>query len=107
MTTAAGTGFSAVNEPPKPGIQLAVKTDVTQTSFAMGHLGGELKDKDYPALEVMSDILGGGFDSRLFQKVRTQLGYAYDVSACWGATTIIRAFSISAGARNRRARRTR
>ncbi len=62
-----------------------MKTDVTQTSLVVGHLGGELKDKDYPALEVMSDILGGGFQSRLFQKVRTQLGYAYEVSASWGA----------------------
>lgn len=68
-----------------PGIHLATKTDVTQTSLVLGHLGGELKDKDYPALEVMSDILGGGFHSRLFQKVRTQLGYAYEVSASWGA----------------------
>lgn len=68
-----------------PGIHLAVKTDVTQTNLVLGHLGGELKDKDYPALEVMSDILGGGFQSRLFQEVRTKLGYAYDVSAYWGA----------------------
>ena len=43
-----------------------------------------LNDKDYPALEVMADILGGGFQSRLFQKVRTQLGYAYEVSAALG-----------------------
>jgi zinc protease len=69
----------------QPGIHLAVKTDVTQTNLILGHLGGELKDKDYPALEVMSDILGGGFQSRLFQQVRTKLGYAYDVSASWGA----------------------
>ena len=69
----------------KPGIHFAVKTDVTQTRFVAGHLGGELKDKDYPALEVMSDILGGGFQSRLFQKVRTQLGYAYEVASVWGA----------------------
>jgi zinc protease len=69
----------------QPGIHLAVKTDVTQTNLVLGHLGGELKDKDYPALEVMSDILGGGFQSRLFQKVRTQLGYAYEVSSSWGA----------------------
>jgi hypothetical protein len=51
----------------------------------MGHLGGILRDKDYPALQVMADILGDGFRSRLFQRVRTQLGYAYSVSAFWGA----------------------
>lgn len=69
----------------QPGIHLAVKTDVTQTNLVLGHLGGELKDKAYPVLEVMSNILGGGFQSRLFQQVRTKLGYAYDVSASWGA----------------------
>jgi zinc protease len=69
----------------QPGIHLAVKTDVTQTNLVLGNLGGELKDKDYPALEVMTDILGGGFQSRLFTRVRSKLGYAYDVSASWGA----------------------
>ncbi len=77
--------FPKVNNTPKPGVYFATKTDVTQTNFAMGQLGGVLSDKDYPALEVMGDILGGGFQSRLFQKVRTQLGYAYEVSAYWGA----------------------
>lgn len=70
---------------PSPGIYLATKADTTQTFFSMGHVGGLLNDKDYPALEVMSDILGGGFPSRLFQRIRTQLGYAYSVSSGWGA----------------------
>jgi zinc protease len=77
--------FPKVSSHPTPGIRVAAKTDVTQTTFAMGHLAGELKDKDYPALQVMSDILGGGFDSRLFLTVRTKLGYAYDISSSWGA----------------------
>jgi zinc protease len=77
--------FPTVNSNPKPGIYVATKTDVTQTNLVIGQLGGILRDKDYPALEVMADILGGGFQSRLFQKVRTQLGYAYDVSANWSA----------------------
>jgi len=77
--------FPPVRRTPEPGVYLATKTDVTQTSFILGQLGGELKDKDYPALEVMADILGGGFRSRLFQRVRTQLGYAYNISSNWGA----------------------
>ncbi len=77
--------FPKVKSDPKPGILVAPRTDVTQTTFALGHLGGLLSDKDYPALEVMSDILGGGFDSRLFLTVRTKLGYAYDISSSWGA----------------------
>ena len=77
--------FPPVNAKPEHGIFLATKTDVEQTFFSIGHLGGELRDKDFPALQVMADILGGGFDSRLFQQVRTKLGYAYDISANWGA----------------------
>ncbi len=77
--------FPKVDNQAKPGVYLATKPDVTQTSFAMGHLGGILKDKDYPALQVMADILGGGFHSRLFRQVRSKLGYAYDVGAGWGA----------------------
>lgn len=77
--------FPKVREKAAPGIYLAVKTDVAQTFFAMGHLGGELRDKDYPALEVMSDILGGGFESRLFRRVRSRMGDAYEIGANWGA----------------------
>jgi zinc protease len=77
--------FPSVSEKASPGIYLAVKPDVTQTFFFLGHLGGVLRDKDYAALEVMADILGGGFRSRLVQRVRTELGYAYNVSAYWGA----------------------
>ena len=77
--------FPPVKNQAQPGIYLANKTDVTQTFLALGHLGGEFRDKDYPALEVMADILGGGFQSRLLQRVRTKLGYAYEISAFWGA----------------------
>jgi len=77
--------FPKVREQAAPGIYLAVKTDVAQTFFSMGQLGGELRDKDYPALEVMSDILGGGFRSRLFQRVRTRMGDAYEIGADWAA----------------------
>lgn len=77
--------FPEVGKAPAPGIYLAAKPDVTQTFFSVGHLGGVLNDKDYPALEVTAEILGGGFSSRLFQRVRTKLGYAYGISASWCA----------------------
>lgn len=78
--------FPQVEGTPAPGIFLAAKTDVTQTFFEIGHLGGVFREKNYPALEVMSDILGGGFSSRLFRRVRTELGYAYSIGASWGAS---------------------
>ncbi len=69
----------------RPAFAMAEKDDVTQTFFAMGELGGTLRDKDYPALQVASQILGEGFSSRLVSQIRTKLGYAYDVSATWAA----------------------
>jgi hypothetical protein len=69
----------------QPGVFLASKDDTTQTFFHVGELGGELRDKDYPALEVASEILGGGFSSRLFRSVRTKHGWAYNISASWSA----------------------
>jgi zinc protease len=77
--------FPDVSAVAVPGVYLANKSDVTQTFFTIGHLGGVLNDKDYPALEVASEILGGGFSSRLFQRIRTKLGYAYNIGAGWEA----------------------
>ena len=76
--------FPAMDLTRHPGIQLAERDDVTQTFFEIGHLGGQLNEKDYPALQVAVNILGSGFSSRLVQTVRTKLGYAYSVSAGWG-----------------------
>ncbi len=47
-------------------------------------LGTDRHNPDVPALAVMNEILGGGFASRLFQKVRTELGLAYAVGGGFG-----------------------
>ncbi len=70
----------------RPGLYLAEKKDVNQTTFRIGHLAGTLRDKDYPALEVMASVLGGSpFTSRLGSAIRVQRGYAYQIGANWGA----------------------
>lgn len=77
--------FPEVVVKPAAGIYFAEKSDVTQTFFALGELGGTLRDKDYAALQVAANILGQGFTSRLMSQIRTKLGYAYDISASWSA----------------------
>jgi zinc protease len=77
--------FPAVSAKPAPGVFLAEKPDVTQTFFAMGLLGGTLRDPDYPALQVAANILGSGFTSRLMSQIRTKMGLAYSIGAGWGA----------------------
>jgi len=53
------------------------KKDIAQTFIFLGHPGLRHDDPDYPAVQVMSDLLGGGFASRIFKKVRTEMGLAY------------------------------
>jgi zinc protease len=77
--------FPEVTAKAAPGIYFAEKADVTQTFFALGELGGTLREKDYAALQVAANILGQGFSSRLMSQIRTKLGYAYEISASWSA----------------------
>jgi zinc protease len=64
---------------PKPGISFIDKEDVNQSNVEIMGLGTDRRNPDVPSLAVMNEILGGGFASRLFQKVRTELGLAYAV----------------------------
>ena len=77
--------FPDVKRRPKGGVFVVEKSDVNQSTIRIGHLGGLRNDDDYPALRVLSSILGGGFQSRLFQVVRSKLGLAYTAGASWGA----------------------
>ncbi len=71
---------------PTPGVYFVNKEDVNQSNVQIAGLGTDRRNPDVPALAVMNDILGGGFGSRLFQKVRTELGLAYAVGGGYGFT---------------------
>lgn len=71
---------------PTPGVYFINKADVNQSNIEILGLGTERNNPDLPALSVMNEILGGGFGSRLFQKVRTELGLAYAVGGGLGAS---------------------
>lgn len=64
----------------KPEILLKFK-ESDQTHVMIGVRAFSMFDKRRYVLEVLSDILGGGMSSRLFQKVREELGAAYYVRA--------------------------
>jgi len=69
---------------PTPGLYSIDKEDVNQSDVMIVGLGTDRHNPDVPALAVMNEILGGGFGSRLFQKVRTELGLAYAVGGGFG-----------------------
>ncbi len=64
---------------PTPGVYFIDKEDVNQSHVEIVGMGTDRHNPDVPAIAVMNEILGGGFASRLFQKVRTELGLAYEV----------------------------
>ena len=64
---------------PKPGAYFIDKEDVNQSNVQIVALGIDRHNPDVPAIVIMDEILSGGFGSRLFQKVRTQLALAYSV----------------------------
>jgi len=67
-----------------PGVYFVNKDDVNQSNVQIVGLGTQRNNPDVPALAVMNEILGGGFASRLFQKVRTEQGLAYAVGGGLG-----------------------
>jgi zinc protease len=73
-------------DPAPPGIYFVSKEDVNQSSIQMVSLGIKRDDPDYYAVEVMNEILGGGFASRLFETLRSKLGLAYSVGGGVGTS---------------------
>jgi predicted Zn-dependent peptidase len=97
-----GAGKISVSEDQNsPKVFLEVKkTD--QSHFVLGVRAFDIYDKRNPALKVLSGVLGGGMSSRLFEKMRNQLGICYYVNASSDSFTDHGFFSISAGVRNDR-----
>jgi predicted Zn-dependent peptidase len=60
------------------------KDDVNQSNIYLGHLGGLLRDHESGPLNVADQAFGGAEASRLFKKVRSEQGLAYEVWSSWG-----------------------
>ncbi len=69
--------FPAVPEP-KGREMIKVNRDITQANVLMGHMGVRREAPDYYRIQVMNYILGGGgFVSRILDKIRDDMGLAY------------------------------
>jgi len=80
----------------KPEILLRHK-ETDQTHLVLGVRAFDIFDERRYALEVLSNILGGGFSSRLFQKIREEMGAAYYISADADLYTDHGYLAVSAG----------
>jgi predicted Zn-dependent peptidase len=85
----------------KPEILLNFKkTD--QTHFVLGIRSYDLFSKKNSVLSVLAGVLGGGMSSRLFQKLREEMGVGYYVRAYNDVYTDHGFFQVSAGVDNKR-----
>jgi predicted Zn-dependent peptidase len=73
---------------PAPGFYVVNKPEVNQGRVRLGHLGVEISNPDHLALSVMNYILGGGgFTSRIMERVRSDEGLAYAAGSSFVAGT--------------------
>jgi zinc protease len=68
------------------GERVALDKKVSQANVILGHEGIARSNTDYYAVLIMNYILGGGgFGSRLMERIREELGLVYSISSYFAA----------------------
>ncbi|MDF1562461.1 MAG: pitrilysin family protein [Deltaproteobacteria bacterium] len=62
-------------------LTLVDRPDAPQSELRAGLVGMSRSDPRYASFEVLTTLLGGGFTSRLNNRLREQLGYTYGIRA--------------------------
>lgn len=96
-----GGKIKVIESQTKPQILLKYK-ETDQSHFVLAFRSFDLFSKKNRALSVLGGVLGGGMSSRLFQKLREEMGVGYYVRAYDDAYTDHGYFEISAGVDNKR-----
>ncbi|MDO8183719.1 MAG: pitrilysin family protein [bacterium] len=97
-----GKKLPVLEKQSQPALTLKYKKS-DQTHLAFGFRSKHLKHQDAYALEVLATVLGGGMSSRLFKKIRDELGAAYYVWANNDLYTDHGIFTVAVGADTKRA----
>lgn len=91
VPVAPQTGFH-----PCEGKQVEQTMDVTQGKLGMGFLTPITnRDPEFPAMQVLNMVLGGGMTSKLFENVREKMSLCYSIGSGYYGTKGI--LTISAG----------
>ncbi len=62
-------------------MKLISKPGLAQTQIRIGQRGVQRQNPDYLKLRLVNEILGGGFTSRLNQRIRDDLGLTYSIGS--------------------------
>lgn len=72
-------GIGEVSHVPDPAVYIVNKEDVNQARVRVGHLGIRRDNPDFFTVSLMNYVLGGGgFSSRITQRVRSDEGLSYN-----------------------------
>ncbi len=96
-----GNKVKTIDKQQTPNVLLKHK-ETDQTHFVLGVRTFPLKDKRNATLSVLASILGAGMSSRLFIKLREEMGVAYYVRAYNDPSLDRGSLQISAGVNNAR-----
>lgn len=94
----AGAKKKTTEKQAKPKVAVHFKKDAGQSHCAIAFRAFDLFDKRRYAIQVMGNILGGGMSSRLFKRVREELGAAYYIHADADLSLDHGTFDIAVGA---------
>ncbi|MBC7811961.1 MAG: insulinase family protein, partial [Burkholderiales bacterium] len=84
----------------EPAIYLVDRPGSTQATFLLGELGISGDSPDRYEIQVMNQILGGSFGSRLVRQLREELGYTYSISSGFNTPAEQGYFRVRASVRN-------
>ncbi|HPF53203.1 MAG TPA: pitrilysin family protein [Eubacteriales bacterium] len=77
---ASGSRKAAAEHKPERGMRVGfAEKDNEQVHICMTFPGYPLGSREYYALAVLSNVIGGSMSSRMFQRIREQMGLAYSV----------------------------
>jgi len=100
-TTKSGKKLKTKDVQSKPNVLLKYK-ETDQTHFVLGVRTFSIFDKRNTTLALLSGVLGAGMSSRLFSKLREEMGVAYYVRAYNEPSLDHGSFQVSAGVNNTR-----
>ncbi len=77
--TAPKVETQPLEDAPCKALVLTKKKDIEQVHMCLAYPGVAQEDDGLYALSVMNNLFGGGMSSRLFQRIREEMGAAYSV----------------------------
>ena len=92
-----GAADPALPPPAGASARQILERPAAQAQILMGYLAVPLSHPDYPAVKVLSSLMGGGMSGRLFAELRNKQGLAYSLGALFPSRVETSFFVIHMG----------